>query len=208
MGGHYGSIHIRSTDAEPIAKIVTDIAARRKKKFLVAPPINGWTGIYPSLGGQDESVSAAIARQFSGDILHLIVHDDDIFCYYYYRDNRLADEYRSNPDYFNTVSREERSRLRGRPEIFGDLLADIADNQTTSEDIAEILSVPSEEELEQHGQQYGALLQRIIEGYKPDANEISIIQEEMMEARGRLTRFARLFNIVNALSSYEYLPIF
>ncbi|MEH2263485.1 hypothetical protein [Nostoc sp.] len=125
MGTSYGSIHIRSTDTEQIAEIVKSLAEQEKQKFLISPCINGWISVYPSRKGQDSKISpvAAIAQQFSGHLLDVSLHDDDLFDYIYYRAHKLVDEYSSDPDYFETVSREEKARLRGKPEVFNDLLA-------------------------------------------------------------------------------------
>jgi len=37
-------------------------------------------------------------------VLHVVVHDDDIFCYFFYRGGRLVDRYNSFPDYFAEAS--------------------------------------------------------------------------------------------------------
>ena len=56
-----------------------------------------------------------------------MVHDDDIFAYWFYRNGQLLDSYNSCPDFFEGindvhVSEQEKLDARGRPELFQDLL--------------------------------------------------------------------------------------
>ncbi|MBN3871283.1 WD40 repeat domain-containing protein [Nostoc sp. JL33] len=201
MGASYGSIHIRSTDTEEIVEIVKRLVAQGKQKVLISPCINGWISVYPS---QDSTITAAIAQQFPGHLLYLILHHDDFFYYAYYRGHQLVDEYSSEPDYFGTISREHKAQLRGKPEVFADLLAELPNNQTTIEEIAEVLTVPSEEEREE-------LYQRsleILESLQSDANSSDMSEmphDEVFQAAKQFSDFAQLFNISNASTRYEYL---
>ncbi|MGB9457575.1 MAG: hypothetical protein WCB12_16115 [Bryobacteraceae bacterium] len=94
--------------------------------FLLAPEIDGWIGIYPS-SDQDEKVSREIHRRLKTEVVQLILHDSDVFCYFFYRDGRLADEFNSRPDYFGKVSDRKRRSQRGKPEELHGLLRDPAD---------------------------------------------------------------------------------
>src|SRR5262245_61415190 len=124
MGAFYGSIHVRSEDRTAVLEAVDKLARRQKTALLVGPVLRGWVGVYPAGNGQDERISGLLAKKLPGDILHLIVHDDDIFTYCYYRDGKVVDRFNSNPDYFAPVSTQARSRLRGRPERLAQLLPD------------------------------------------------------------------------------------
>ncbi|MEH1796293.1 MAG: hypothetical protein V7L17_27205 [Nostoc sp.] len=202
MGTSNGSIHIRSTDTEQMAKIVKSLAEQEKQKFLISPCINGWISVYPSGQGQDPNIAAAIAQQFPGHLLHLILHDDDVFYYIYYRRHEQVDEYSSIPDYFETVSREEKARLRGKPEVFADLLTELPNNQTTIEKIAEVLTVPSEEEREKLYQRSLELLKRLQTGENhTDIDDLH--HDKVFHAAKQFSDFAQLFNISNASTSYE-----
>jgi hypothetical protein len=55
-------------------------------------------------------------------MFHLIVHDDDVFFYYFYRNGQLIDRYNSWPDSFEEVSEDEKQQCQGRPELFQNLL--------------------------------------------------------------------------------------
>ncbi|WP_392534651.1 WD40 repeat domain-containing protein [Nostoc sp. C117] len=204
MGAYYGSIHIRSNDIEEIIEIVKRLAAQEKLKFLISPCINGWISVYSSERGQNPTVAEAIAQQFSGHLLYLSLYDDDLFDYIYYREHKLVDEYSSNPDYFETIPREEKERLCGKPEVFADLLAELPNNQTTIEEIAEVLTVASEEEREKLYQKSLELLKRLqVSENHAALNELPY--DEVFAAAKQFADFAQLFNISNASICYEYL---
>lgn len=91
-------------------------------KFYLAPVINGWVSLFPSEYWQ-ESLSREISRETEADVLHMMVHDDDVFCYFYYRGGELIDEYNSCPDYFGEkVPAKKRKKLKGKPEVFRELV--------------------------------------------------------------------------------------
>ena len=121
MGGFYGSVQIRGADRNTIKSVVEKLASKQELRFLIGPELGGWVGVYPADHGQDTRTGRAIARKLSGELFHLLVHDDDFFVYEYYRDGKLVDRYNSRPDYFAPVSASEARKLRGRPETFGHL---------------------------------------------------------------------------------------
>jgi WD40 repeat protein len=122
MGAFYGSIHIRTENSDVVQKALEDVAKEADCRFLLGPALNGWISVFPNNAGQSDQTSVEIAKRLPCDILHLVVHDDDIFSYYFYRDGRLIDRYNSCPDYFSKVSDEEKQQCRGRPELFQDHL--------------------------------------------------------------------------------------
>ncbi|MFO0966772.1 MAG: hypothetical protein U0793_14460 [Gemmataceae bacterium] len=126
MGSFYGSIHVRSADRPAVLAATDAIARKQKARFLVGPALRGWIAVYPPDNGQDERLPAVFARRLPGELLHVLVHDDDIFAYRFYRDGKLIDQYNSRPDYFEPVSAGARRKLRGRPERIAHLLADVS----------------------------------------------------------------------------------
>src|SRR5689334_19428419 len=121
MGAFYESIHVRTENSAAVQKALERIAKEVDCKFLIGPAINGWISVFPSESEQTDRISVDIAKCLPDDILHLIVHDDDIFSYFFYRDGRLIDQYNSCPDYFDEVSEEEKRECRGHPELFQEL---------------------------------------------------------------------------------------
>jgi hypothetical protein len=124
MGGFYGSVQIRSDDRDSVRSAL-DQLAQKKQRFLLGPPLDCWIGVYPDGSGQDFGVARSLARRLSGELIAMLVHDDDVFAYEYYRDGRRIDQYNPIPDYFGeAVSEKERRLLRGRPESFAHLASD------------------------------------------------------------------------------------
>lgn len=123
MGASYGSILIRTANAEEVHQVLEKVAKESDCRFLVGPLINGWLSIFPNNSGQNDSISAEITELLQGDIFHFIVHDDDVFIYLFYRGGRLIDRYNSCPDYFHEVPDEEKQQCLGRPERFRDLFS-------------------------------------------------------------------------------------
>ncbi|OYD99421.1 WD40 repeat domain-containing protein [Nostoc sp. 'Peltigera membranacea cyanobiont' 232] len=204
MGRFYGSIHIRSNEIEQFTEIVKKLAAQEKLKFLISPCINGWISLYPSEKGQNPTVAPAIAQQFPGHLLNLILYHDDFFYYEYYRGHQLIDTYSSVPEFFGAISREEKLRLTGKPEVFADLLSELPNNQTTIEQIAEVLAASSPEKLEELSRKSLEILQQLEAGANP-AELSKLPYDEVFIAASQFSCFAQLLNISNAATCYEYL---
>ena len=119
-----------------------EIANSRGARFLLAPPRDGWLSIYPSDHGQDASVSAAIAERIPAPVLHLLLHDDDVFAYVLYDAGGSIDEYCSDPDYFEASSAARWQATAGRTEALAALavtanptdLATVLDRQRPTAD--------------------------------------------------------------------------
>ena len=122
MGAFFESIHVRTENADMVQKTLQQVAKVADYKFLLGPALNGWISVFPNDGGQSDRISLEIAKHLPNDIFHLVVHDDDIFFYYFYRAGRLVDQYNSDPDSFEEASEEEKQKCRGRPELFQELL--------------------------------------------------------------------------------------
>ena len=119
MGAFYGSVQVQSEDRESVLGVVNSIA-KRKHRFLVSPVLNGWIGIYPNHNGQDDKVGQSVAKRLDGDVIQVVVHDDDVFYYWYYRDGNLVDklsvpvgavDFDPNGGYLATASRDGIIRL-------------------------------------------------------------------------------------------------
>jgi len=127
VGSHFGSIHVRSVDQGAIVAVLEDLVRNTSMQFLVAPPRNAWVWIYPSMYGQDTSESAALAAALADPVLHLIVHDSDVFAYEFRRGGELLDEYSSKPDYFEPASDERWQATAGKPQVLAAIVgAEIA----------------------------------------------------------------------------------
>jgi hypothetical protein len=123
MGGFYGSVHVKTADRSSVQQAAEAISKRQKTRFLIGPPLNGWVSAYPETHGQDESIAKAMARRAGGDVIYVMVHDDDVFAYSYFQDGKLVDAFNSRPDYFGSVPAKTKAKLRGRPLLIQHLLA-------------------------------------------------------------------------------------
>jgi hypothetical protein len=123
MGAFYGSIHVRTDDADLVHRTLSTWVRRNRCAFFVGPSIRGWVGVYPENAGEDFTISKKLAAKIPADLVHVMVHDDDIFAYCLYRRGKLVDEFNSTPDYFKPVPARQKAKLRGRPELLADFLA-------------------------------------------------------------------------------------
>ena len=105
-----------------VKQAVAEVARAKRIKCFLGPGLGGWVGVYPEHNGQDDTVGAEIAHRLNADVLHLLVHDDDVLAYWFWRGGELVDSYWSLPGYFGEKHRAEQERMIGRPEAFGHLL--------------------------------------------------------------------------------------
>jgi WD40 repeat protein len=122
MGAHYRSLQFKSENREAVAASAESLIKEHDGRMLVGPCINGWIGLYPDDAASSETLAAKISESLKVYALDLSVHDSDIFFYNFYLNGRLIDEYSSSPDYFEKVSSTEHERLKGKPEVFRELL--------------------------------------------------------------------------------------
>lgn len=127
MGGFYDSIHIRTLDRACVKATVESIARSINIRCLLGPVINGWVGVYPDVHGQEPNISRDIARQIDAEVLHLMVHDDDLLAYWLYRNRELVDSYWSKPGYFGEENRAEEETRCGNAEQFQAFVGDNGD---------------------------------------------------------------------------------
>jgi len=124
VGGFYGSTHIRMDSNQPVKQVLSELAVKERFKCYLAPPINGWVAIYNDGHGQ-VLIGDILANYFPQDILTVLVHDDDVFCYWYFKDGKLLDHYNSCPEYFGEkLSKKKLEKCKAHPEVFKDILAD------------------------------------------------------------------------------------
>ncbi|HJT77366.1 MAG TPA: hypothetical protein VJ739_09220 [Gemmataceae bacterium] len=123
MGAFYGSIHFRTEDRDAVRRALEEAAGEQPCRFLLGTALRGWVAAYPEMHGQDERVVKAIVERFPGEVLHVLVHDSDIFAYGFYRNGEAVDEYNSCPDYFEEAEPHVRESCRGQPDLLAHLLA-------------------------------------------------------------------------------------
>lgn len=113
MGAFYGSVHVRCDDVERLRRALEGIAERTKTRFSTPQRRTSWLCVYPSEMGQDVAIAAAISMELSCPVLHLLVHDGDVFFFNLFERGVLCDAYCSRPDYFGKAADERRMRAPG-----------------------------------------------------------------------------------------------
>jgi hypothetical protein len=122
MGAFFQSIQAKADNRDAVISAVESLLPAKTVRALVGPVINGWIGIYVSRSAAAESFTNDLSDRLKTHVLDLVVHDSDIFVYNYFRDGQVVDEYSSSPDYFEEVSKAEHQRLKGKPQVFRDLI--------------------------------------------------------------------------------------
>ena len=122
MGAHYTSIQVKGEGRDTVRQVAEVVAREQKRKVLLGPELNGWVGLYPDDLGSDDELAEALAKKLKGVVLYLMVFHSDLFTFRFFRGSELLDQYSSDPDCFEEVSAAEHKRLRGKPEVFRDLV--------------------------------------------------------------------------------------
>src|SRR5690606_35087029 len=100
MGGFYGSVQVKTHDRDAVRAAVEAVAAAQGIRCYLGPALDGWVGAYPQFNGQDASFGEEVASRLDAPVLHLMVHDDDIFSYEFWDGGQHVDSYWSRPGYF------------------------------------------------------------------------------------------------------------
>ena len=124
MGSFYGSIQVRLDDHAAVKDAAEKVGRTQNVRMLVGPVIEGWIGLYPDMNGQSDPVGAAVALQLDADVLHLIVHDSDVFAYWYYQRGELVDSFWSAPGYSGEENRAQEEAMAGNVEAFRPIVGD------------------------------------------------------------------------------------
>ena len=129
MGSFFGTIYLQLSDRDKARAAIEATARAKGCRFYMAPPHDGWIAAYPNGSGQDESISRYLATKTSAIVLHVIVHDDDVFCYYLRREGKQLEKFNSWPHYFDEAEGEAaRPKRRAvKPKHIYDLLPNPAD---------------------------------------------------------------------------------
>ena len=132
MGGSYGSIHVRTNDQQRVVAALELLSCEGTKRFLISPAIKGWVAVFPDNNGQDETLGKALASTLgNATVIQCLVHDDDLFAYWFFENGKLVDQYNSNPGYFG----EDNTDRGGNARAFSRLLH----NEKKIEDLQALL---------------------------------------------------------------------
>jgi hypothetical protein len=102
----FGSVHVQTDDVDAVVRAVRQFVPRlpgRSAGSVVAPPRNGWTGIYDELCDREPEMLRRLARELSDRmgavVLLLGVEEGNVVRFVFLERGRVMDEYLSVPEY-------------------------------------------------------------------------------------------------------------
>jgi len=106
----FGSVHVQSDDVTGIEQAVRQFVPRlpgASRGSLVAPPRNGWIGVYDDVCDRDPEMLRRLARELSDRrgavVVTLGVEQEAVVRMILFEDGRIVDEYLSVPEYYGPL---------------------------------------------------------------------------------------------------------
>jgi ribosomal protein S18 acetylase RimI-like enzyme len=122
-----GSIHLQTDDLSAVEKAVARWVPRvvRSRTSVVAPPRNGWIGVYDDAAAAQPEQLRRLASELSyvtgGVVVALGVEQGAVLRLVAYDKGRVADEYLSVPEYYGPLPPGDAIALRANPTLLGRL---------------------------------------------------------------------------------------
>jgi ribosomal protein S18 acetylase RimI-like enzyme len=122
-----GSIHLQTDDVSNVEKAVARWVPRvvRSRTSVVAPPRNGWIGVYDDVAAAQSEQLRRLASELSyvtgGVVVALGVEQGAVIRLVAYDKGRVADEYLSVPEYYGPLPPGDAIALRANPTLLGRL---------------------------------------------------------------------------------------
>ena len=192
----YGSVHVQTDDLDGVIRAVRQFVPRMpggSKGSVVAPPRNGWIGVYDELADRNPEMLRRLAREISDRmgavVLLLGVEEGQVVRFVLLERGRTMDEYLSVPEYYGEVPPGDVISLAANPTVVARLTgAGLEAGQP-----ARTLSQPVNEGNHGSKQRSGNLHQN---GYNISGNAQGVIsskedQIDVHEDQSRNCRFLR-----------------
>ena len=101
VGQFYTNLTLRGVDQR---RVIETLSANYRRAF-VSPAINGMVVVYDEECEQQNpqvimDVGRHLSALFNCPLLAVMVHDDDVLCYWLFDKGKTSDEYVSSPSYF------------------------------------------------------------------------------------------------------------
>jgi ribosomal-protein-alanine N-acetyltransferase len=122
-----GSIHLQTDDVSAVEKAVARWVPRvvRSRSTVVAPPRNGWIGVYDDAAAAQPEQLRRLASELSyvsgGVVVALSAEQGSVVRLVAYDRGRVADEYLSVPEYYGPLPPGDAIALRANPTLLGRL---------------------------------------------------------------------------------------
>ncbi|HLM92853.1 MAG TPA: hypothetical protein VK273_03475 [Gaiellaceae bacterium] len=123
-GPSYGSVHVQTDDLDGVVRAVRQFVPRLpggSKGSVVAPPRNGWIGVYDELTDRNPEMLRRLARELSDRmgavVLQLGVEEGQVVRFVLLERGRTMDEYLSVPEYYGEVAPGDVISLAANPTV-------------------------------------------------------------------------------------------
>jgi hypothetical protein len=120
----YGSVHVQTDDLDGVVRAVRQFVPRLpggSKGSVVAPPRNGWIGVYDELTDRNPEMLRRLARELSDRmgavVLQLGVEEGQVVRFVLLERGRTMDEYLSVPEYYGEVPPGDVISLAANPTV-------------------------------------------------------------------------------------------
>jgi len=120
----YGSVHVQTDDLDGVIRAVRQFVPRMpggSKGSVVAPPRNGWIGVYDELADRNSEMLRRLAREISDRmgavVLLLGVEEGQVVRFVLLERGRTMDEYLSVPEYYGEVPPGDVISLAANPTV-------------------------------------------------------------------------------------------
>jgi hypothetical protein len=120
----YGSVHVQTDDLDGVIRAVRQFVPRMpggSKGSVVAPPRNGWIGVYDELTDRNPEMLRRLAREISDRmgavVLLLGVEEGQVVRFVLLERGRTMDEYLSVPEYYGEVAPGDVISLAANPTV-------------------------------------------------------------------------------------------
>jgi len=134
-----GTVHLRTEKVAEAVRVFEAHASGVDRAFI-APPLGGWTALYPRESDAARRWAEIISRELKITAVAFQVLDDEVFAYQLFTNGRLIDEFASKPSYFlgldDEVDHEKIKALRGNPLVWEPFLV----NGRQTVDVGKLLS--------------------------------------------------------------------
>lgn len=120
----FGSAHVQSDDMTAVEKAVREFVPRlpgASRGSVIAPPRNGWIGVYDDVCDRDPKMLQRLTRELSDRMgavcVHLGVEREDVVRMILFEYGRIVDEYLSLPEYYGPLPPGDVVGLEANPTV-------------------------------------------------------------------------------------------